>query len=49
MAARRLALDDIPEVGGLFFQMRDQPALADLVLSGADGYFLGRPSSTGAT
>jgi hypothetical protein len=46
VAARRLALDGVPEVGSLFLQVWDQPALADFVLCGADGYFFGRPSST---
>jgi hypothetical protein len=46
VAALRLTLDGVPEVRRLFLEMRDQPALANLVLSSADCYFFGRPSST---
>ena len=45
-AALGLALDRVPEVGGLLLEMLDQPAFADFVLSRARGYFFGRPSST---
>jgi hypothetical protein len=46
VTALRLTLDGVPEVRRLVLEMRDQPALANLVLSSADGYFFGRPSST---
>jgi hypothetical protein len=42
----RLALNRVPEDGGLLLEVLDQPARADLVLSRAERYFFGRPSST---
>ncbi len=46
VAALRLTLDGVPEVRRLVLEMRDQPALANLVMRSADSYFFGRPSST---
>jgi hypothetical protein len=49
VAPLRLALDGVPEMCSLLFQVRDQPALANLGFCSADGYFFGRPSSAGGT
>jgi hypothetical protein len=45
LAALRLALNRVPEVRGLLFEIVDEPALADFVLSRAQSYFFGRPCS----